>query len=278
MPIDNDIILHSLINVFSQTLGISICENAELFLKSNLKKYSKLSVEEKVYHTKYSVQMAETLMKYLEKVSFFEMNIDPDHDIIHDFRLIWKKDNIAHISLSHITINVRDIIPGKIMKICGYNRGTNICKGYTEYYQNINDNGYNKIKFYEKYSEMSDKNKNKIILDPVRNLVYNTLSKKRKCSQRLYNHLLGENDRIVFRLYKNRFVLYDFGKNTDSVESFKMKIDPSTNDLIITFNNKAMFILSLQINAFMIKPHLSMKFKTIFKNMDELYSVDSSSI
>lgn len=278
MPVDNSIILYGLANAFHQTLGVAICDNTKTYIKSKAKKFHKLISEEKIYYTKYCVQITQSLINYLGKISFFELNIDSDHNIIHDFRLTWgKNDNMVHISLSHTTINTNDVIPEKLMKICGYKKNTNVCKAYTKSYTKINDKGYGKIQSQNKYSELSDKNKNKALLDPTRTLVLTTLSKKRKCSTHLYYHLFGEIDRIVFRLYKNRFAFYDFGKELDAVESFKMKLDPDRN-IIITFNNNASFSLSLHTNATEIKPHLSLKFKTTFKNMDELFMVEKFSI
>lgn len=276
MPVDNTLMLLSLAKTFNQTLGVDICDDTKTYIKSTSKIFSKLTNEEKIYYTKYSMVIAQSLSSYLEKISLFELNTDPEDEIIHDFKLTWKKDNIAHISLEHNTINTRDIIPEKLMKICKYKRNTKLAKAYLESYQKINDDGYKKIQSNTKYSEVKDKPKNKIILNPMKTLVFNTLSKKRKCASHLYDHLFGESDRIVFRLYKTRFVMYDFGKELDDVESFKMKIDPE--NITVTFNNGAEFALCLITNATEIKPHLSLKFKSTFCNMDELFSIEKKSV
>lgn len=278
MPVDNDIMLFSIINTFNKTLGVDICDDSKKYLKSNAKKFSKLGSIDKIYYTKYSGQIAQSLMDYLEKITLFEINTDPDNEIVHDFKVTWKKNNVAHISLSHASINTRDVIPEKLMKICGYKKNTNVCKAYTESYQKINDKGYGKVKSKTKYSEISDKSKEKAILEPTRNLVLATIGKKKKHSQKLYDHLFGETDRIVFRLYKNRYAMYDFGKELGTVEGYvKMKLDKDDN-IVVTFNNKTNFSLCLQTNATEIKPHLSMKFKTTFTNMDELFIVASASV
>ncbi|XWV24602.1 hypothetical protein QJ856_gp1185 [Tupanvirus deep ocean] len=277
MPVNEKMLLYSLANTFSTTLGVDICDDTKAYLKSKSKAFAKLDVEEKMYYAKYSIQLAKCLMDYLDDISLFEINTDADSEIVHDFKLTWSDDNIAHVCMSHISINIKDIIPEKLMKICKYKGNTNICKYYLQEYKKLNEKGYKKIQNKSKYSELTDKTKNTAILEPVCNLVLNTLSKKRKCAVNLYNHLFGETDRIVFKLYKNRFTMYDFGVELDDVESFRMKLNPG-NEILLTFNNETKFVLTLQTNATDIKEHLSLKFHTNFKNMDELFAVKSSSV
>jgi len=148
-------------------------------------------------------------------------------------------------------------------------------KLYIGQYENIMKKGYGKIKSKSKYSELSDKNKNGALLGPVCELVHSTLSKKRKCAANLYNFLLKENDRIVLKLYKNRFTIYDFGKELDNVESFRMKLNAG-NEIVIAFNNGTKFSLVLQTNASDIKEHISLKFHTNLKNIDDLFSVNNA--
>jgi hypothetical protein len=71
--------------------------------------------------------------------------------------------------------------------------------------------------------------------------------------------------------------MYDFGKELDNVESFRMKLNQE-NEIVITFNNGTKFALILQTNASEIKEHLSLKFHTAFKNMDDLFAISNSSI
>lgn len=277
MPVDEKLLLYSLAKTFNSALDVAICEDTKQYIKKKSKQFAKLDTDEKIYYSKYAIKLAQCLMDYLEGITMFEINTDSEHDINHDFRLIWKKKNIAHISMSHNSINVNDIIPKKLMRICKYKRNTNICKGYSLEYKKINDKAYGKIKSNNKYSEVSEKLKNKNILEPVCNLVVNTLSRKRKCALNLYNHLFGESDRIVFKLYKNRFTMYDFGQDLDDVDSFGMKLAGS-NEIVITFNNKTKFMLALQTNVSEIKQDLSLKFHTTLKNMDELFAVSSSTV
>lgn len=277
MPVDENLLLFSLANTFNTTFKINICADTKAFIKATGKKFDKLPNSEKVYYVKYSIKLAESLSDYLDDIKLFEINTDPDHDIVHDFRLTWAKKNVAHISMSHKTINVKDVIPEKLMKICKYKRNTKICKAYTEKYKKINSNGYKKIKSKNKYSELSDKSKNSNLLGPICDLVLNTLSKKRKCASNFYDFLFAESDRLVLKLYKSRFTIYDFGKELVDVESFGMKLNPG-NELLITFNNGVKFSLVLQTNASEIKEHLSLKFHTKIKNLDDLFGVANASI
>jgi len=276
MPVNQKYLLYSLAKTFNSTLNVDICEDTKVYVKKVSKLFAKLDTDEKMYYTKYSLQLAQNFINYLGTITMFELNTDPDAEVDHEFRLVWKKKNIAHISMLHTSINTKDIIPEKLMRICKYKRNTNVCKEYTHQYKKINDKGYKKIQTKSKYSELSIKTKNKAILEPICDLTMATLSKKRKCANNLFNHLFNENDRIVLKLYKNRFTMYDFSTELPTVESFRMKHNPNNNEILITFNNGAKFNLVLHTNASEIKEHLSIKFHTSFKNMDELFAVPNS--
>lgn len=277
MPIDENILLYSLANTFNTTLGVTVSDDTKIFIKNNTKKFSKLDTNGKMYYTKYSINVAQNLFNYLENIKLFEINTDEDNEILHDFKLIWGKDNTAYISMSHASINVKDLIPEKLMKICKYKRNTKICQSYTEKYRKICENAYKKFSDKKKYSVIPEKQKNKNLLNPVCNLVVDTLSKKRKCAANFYNYLFNENNRIVLKLYKNRFTIYDFTIDLKEVESFKMKLNPD-NEIIITFNNGVEFGLVLQTNSAEIKEHISLKFHTNMKNMDDIFSIANSTI
>ena len=276
MPIDENFLIYNLANTFHTTLGVDLSDDTEKFIKNVGKKFAGLSKNDKIYYTKYALQIAQNLSEYLDDITLFEINTDEAPEIVHDFRLTWGKKNISHISMDHSSININDVIPKKLMKICKYKRNTNICKMYNANYKKINDNGYKKIKAKDKYSEISVKAKSKHLLEPVYQLVLSTLSKKRKCAANLYNHLFCESDRIVLKLYKTRFTIYDFGKTLDDVESFRMKYI-SDKELVIAFNNHVKFSLVLQTNGSQIKENLSLKFHTSIKNLDDLFAVKSSS-
>lgn len=277
MPIDENFLTFCLGNTFQKTLGVELSDDTEKFIKAIAKKFSKLSNSEKIYYNKYALQIVQSLSEYLADITRFEINMDESPEIVHDFKLFWGDGNVVHISMAHSSINVKDVIPKKLMKICKYKRNTNICKMYNGKYKKINDTGYKKVKSKEKYSAVSARTKSKYLLEPVYELVLNTLSKKRKCAANLYKHLFCETDRLVLKLYKNRFTIYDFGKELDAVESFRMKYI-ADKELVITFNNKVKFSLVLQTNGTHIKENLSLKFHTSIKNMDELFAISNVTI
>jgi hypothetical protein len=279
MPVDEKLLLYSLAQTFNTTLGVKICSDTKAYLKKTEKKFNKLELNDKIYFTKYALKLAQGLADYLDEIVSFELNTDPEHEVVHDFRLIRKKKNeCIYVSTDHNSIIVRDLIPEKLMRICKYKKNTNICKAYLNGYEAFSKKAYKKISSHDKYSDLKDKTKNSVILEPLCNLVVETIAKKRKCAANLYDHLFGEQNRIVLRLYKNRFTIYDFSKELENeVESYKMKLT-SSDGITITFNNGAKFTLVLHTNATEIKEHLSLKFHTNFVNMDELYSVSTSNI
>jgi hypothetical protein len=276
MPVNNEFLLYSLAHIFNTTLGIKICDNTKKYIKAKTQSFAELDIDDKMYYTKYAIELAKNLTNYLEDITHFEINTDANINIEHDFRLTWKEKNVAHISMSHYDINLKDVIPKKLMKICQYNGNTNINKFYTTQYKKINDKHYHEIQDKGKYSELDEETKSSIFKS-VCDLVVITLTKKRKCAVSLYNYLFEESDRIVLKLYKDRFTIYDFGKELDEVESFGMKFNQE-NEILVTFNNKTKFNLTLQINSTIIKQNLSLKFHTVFKNMDELFAVGYSTI
>uniref|UniRef100_A0A6C0LUP2 Uncharacterized protein n=1 Tax=viral metagenome TaxID=1070528 RepID=A0A6C0LUP2_9ZZZZ len=274
--IDTTYLLYFIINTF-KTLGISLCEDTQRYIKNVSKKFDEMEIDKKLYYSKYALQIVKNLNEYIEEIKILELNIrSTDSTIIHDIRLI-SKIGTCCISLQHDTINIKDIIPNKLMKICKYKKNTDIAKKYTEMYEKINNIAFQKIKIEDKYSNLSDEVKESKIYRPLCNLIMDTLSKKRKCANNLYNHLFSEKDRIVLKLYKNRFVLYDFDKEHDEIKSFKINFtDP--NKLNISFNNGAYFELKIKTNAIEIKEHISVKFKTHFKNIDDMFAINSSTI
>ncbi|BCS83421.1 hypothetical protein QLL95_gp0702 [Cotonvirus japonicus] len=279
MSVDSEILLYTLASNFHSSLGIELCKDTEDFLKKTIKKYNKLTTNDKIYYTNYSLKIIGSITKYLnteKNITLFELNTDNEHEIYHDFRIAYKKD-LIHFSLNHKSININNIIPEKLMKICGYKKNTNICKEYSNSYDKLNKKIYNKINDHDKYSEIKEKTKNSAIIDPINSLLMETIAKKRKCAKFLYDYIFNTSDRIVLKLYKNRFTVYDFRKELDEVTSFSMKLNE--NDVITTkFNNGAKFSWVLKTNASDIKEHISLKYHINFDNLDELFAVDSSSV
>lgn len=277
MSVNLEYLLYSLANTFSKNLGIKICKNTKKFITKLENDYNNLLLDDKLYFSTYAIKLTDTLIHYLPKINFFEINLDDNHKILHNFRLKWKNDNTAHISMLHNTIDINNIIPEKLMKICGYNKNTNISKEYSDRYGKISKKFYKKFHKFEKYSSIDTDVKNKYVFDPICKLFIDTLSKKRKCADKLYDHLFSETNRIVLKLYKNRFVIYDFGVKLEPVTSFQLK-QIEKNQINIKFNNNVEFLLNLQTNGSEIKQKLSIKYRSTMINLNELFSVANNSI
>lgn len=205
-----------------------------------------------------------------------ENDNNEDENIIYDFIFNCKKGK-KYISFSHQSIMVNNIIPFKLMKICKYHKQSNVYKQYINSYNTINDNAYEKLKKNEKYSNVSDKKKEKILYTPIIDLVIETLNKKRKCAKNIYNYIFSDGNRIIVKLYKNRFYIYDFDVETSEINSIQIK-KKSTNVIRLSFNNNTKFLLTLKTNGTKINEHISLKFKTQFSNLDEIYLVESCKV
>lgn len=278
MSVNKNLILYNLVNTLEGNFNVKLCKNFKNLQKEQLDNFNEIEIDQRFYYIRYGLQIAKCLMENYENFSKLELNNDSDHEIKHDFRLVWNDlDKMVHISMDHRSITVRDIIPDKLMKICNYKGNTKICREYKESYAQLNKECYRSIRKKEKYSELTIKRRQKAIIEPFNDLLISTLSKKRKCARHLYSHLFDESERSVLKLYKNRFTLYDFSKDIGEVDSFRMKL--TTDNLIsIIFNNKAKFQLSLQTNASHIKKHISLKFHTDFKNIDDFFAVANCSV
>jgi hypothetical protein len=163
------------------------------------------------------------------------------------------------------------------MKICGARGNSNFHKTYTAAYSDIVTTAYEKISQHERYSEISDKRKEKYLILPVRDLFVETMERKRKIAPKLFEYLFSETDRIVVDIKKNGFNIYDFSRQMSVPKSYTITTDEESSDsLNIAFDNDASFQLQLRTNAVLIKEHISLKFRTTFDNMDELCTVCST--
>jgi hypothetical protein len=276
-PLDRKLLLYSLADAMDRTLGIVLCDNTKEYLGRYKKKFIQLEQSKKIYYSSYGLNLAKSLTEYFKQVSNFELNVDSDHEIDHDFRLTYFKKHTAYVSMSHYGINTRNIIPEKLMKICRYKKNTNICKEYSAQYKKICIKAFKKLQNKKKYSAVNEKTKRATLMTPICQLVVDTIGKKRKCAQCLYQYMFAEEDRVVLKLYKNRFKMYDFGIDLPAVEGFKMKL-VAENRIQITFNNGSQFQMTLHTNSSDIKKHISLKFHNTFKNMDDLYGVGGNTV
>ena len=282
---ESEFFIYGLANTFSNNLGLKICDETDKYLGGKVsKKYGKLDQEDKIYYSSYALEVARSLMDYIPKASLFSLNSgsdDDDNDRIYNFKIKSSKCGTKYIRIINTDDFTEDIIPRKLMKICKYRKNTKVNNAYTEEYDRLCKKIYKKTSSKEKYSKLTQEKKNDVILQPITSLVSNTLSMKRKCAPHLYSHLFKEanSDTIVLKIYKKRFVMYDFGTELKDpeIKSFKLvKKDP--DEIILKFNNGSKFHLVLKTNSTEIKEVIALKFHVKFLNMDELFMVRHGSI
>jgi hypothetical protein len=277
MSVDTKILLHSLAQTFHSSLEIGVSEDTEEYISN--KKSEKNSQEEKLYYTTYALELARCLSEHIPKITTFEMNTGQKSNVEFDFKLVSKKAGTKYIAMLKPTELVKDIIPKKLMKICKYRKNSEVYQEFTTAYEEIGTKIKNKIKSKDKYSELTDKFKQKNIYAPIIKLVAETLKNKRKCAPALYAHLFSETKRVIIRLYKKRFTIYDFGSEVSDLEITSFKLEENgTDEILLTFSNGAKFTLTLRTNSADIKDELSLKFHTSFTNVDELFAIGSAGV
>jgi hypothetical protein len=270
MSVDKKILLYNLAKILGSMYSVKLEDSAKEYIKEN----KDCDNEEKTRYIEYSVQLAKKLIEYVGEITSLDINPEVE-GIICDFKLCVGKKKF-YVSMDHFTINIKNIIPEKLMKICNYSKKNKIYKEYMDEYNQFCENLYGKIKKNEKYSDLSDEEKNKLIIKPMNKIVVNTISRKKTCASSLFNHLFDESKRLVLKLYKSRFVIYDFGVELDEVKSYRMSCNENTINII--FNNKASFDLVLNTNSPKINEHISLKYTTNFLNIDDLFAVKSGHI
>lgn len=278
--------MYNLANTFKASFDINVCDATLTFLNSEVKTHFKnLTEDEKSHYVTYSLKLANSLREYIPHICGFEYNDDLDSKKIYDFKLRSSKKNSTRlVSLTFSNIGVSDIIPRKLMKICKYRKNTNVYNEYMPVYDEICKIAYERIIDSEKYSELSSHVKQKYLYDPIIDLFISTLSKKRKCVESLYNHLFHESDRILFKIDKRKFSMYDFGieLSEPDVKSFridKIQTESDTTDgICLTFNNKVTFDLILRPNTSSISEFISLKFRTKISNINDLYRIKYDSV
>ena len=271
----NDIDLKLLaFNVLSE-----ISDNFEIKKTASMKKFLDNDVEypdilSKMFYKAYALKIIMALVE--NKVNIKRVNIDHTFDEEPESYFINlsndNKDPGVDIEFSNTTPVIRDIIPDRLMKICKYQGNSNICKKYKPEYSELNDRIYRELSNYDKYSEISEDDKNKILYEPFVDLFVDTLSKKRKCAVNLYNHLVTFSSKIVVVPSSTVFDIYDF-TNTNNLgdnPSYKLK-KISENQISIRFNNGSRVVLTLKSNATNIGKHLSLKYHAALDNMSNIY-------
>lgn len=272
--IDKSIFVYSLLTTFNNVLKLKLCNNSKLFIDETSNKFDNLEVDQKMYYTKYAMDVATSLVSVVN-FSNIELNYTMSEDIYKkkdfDISLFYDNNDKVNVLFSTTSIKVNNIIPNKLMKKCKYIKSTKVYKEYTEMYNTINNSAYCAFKNKNKFSDLSKEDIDKYLLVPVSKLIVDTLSHKKKHAQNFYNAIFNETNKMTVRLYKNRFTIYDFYK-TMSIKSLSISRNKN-NILKIRFNNNASFTCYLASNSVEIKENLSLKLHIKFENIDEIYKI-----
>lgn len=276
MSVDKNMFSHCLAAIFG-TMGTTLCTRTMLLQKKMVKKFNNLEIDDKLYYNKYASQVASGLFNYLGNINLYETNtIDEE---LHDIRLSTDNgESFYYVSLSHININIRDIIPDKLVKIYNFKKKSDKHNKFTENYEKLNKKMYKQVRSFDKFSEVPTETKNDEIFEPMCDLVLSIIDDNQDRAKYLYEHLFSEEDRIVLKLLKSRFVIYDFGVKTVKHITSCDTVKDDQNRINLTFNNQTNFVLTIGTNASEVKEHISLKFKTKFKNMDDIYCVHKGTV
>lgn len=294
MTINNEFMIMTIAHIMHNVLGARLCELTQKKLRRHQKDAMKIDNDEKFYYYTYGLRICTKLANYMDNINMMQLvgcENREDHfddaseqaeqsegadfsEIPHDFLLYWGDAQCTPVSLDYNGIEINNLIPEKLMHV--YSRDTKSDKHvrYKKAYLKLNDQGYKKIKKQEKFTNVDAKIKNKYVLAPICQLVADTMQEQ-GCAQTLCRFLFREHDRIVLRLYKNRFIIYDFGLQVKPVKSFKLAVDGA--NLEIEFNNGFKFVLHLKPNSTQIKQSLALKFRTDFKSLQDIYVIASGS-
>lgn len=272
MAIDSNLLLYSLAQTFSTILLIKVDPQTNEFIASKERKFSKLSPEDKLYYTRYATKLSSFLTTYIDNIYQFEVNSLTEDLIPHNFRIKWneKKCYTAYISLSS-DILLNNVFPKDLPKILKNKTTT-----YSNDYDKLNTSTYKKIKSSTKYSELSAQTKEEILNSfsiLANDIIVSTPS---TTTRTFYKKIFFEAPRLVIKLFKNRFVAYDFELQVDPPTKFTATV--SDNNVKLLFDNGSIFNLRLKINSPEIKKYIPLKFITKFENIDEMYQVGSGSI
>lgn len=279
--LDRPILLYSIANVFKNNMKIKVSDEInENYLDGDISsEYLDMTVEEKNTYSTTAFKIVQSLMEYIPQISLVEMSQEEEVSFSYDFILHSRKCGTKYIRFTQKNDYVNGIIPHKLMKICGYRKNTNMYKSYYPEYTSITEDIYDRFSDKEKFSNLTDKQKERNVYDPVNTLVYNTLLNKRKCAAKLYEHIIDDGEAIVVRVYKRKYKIFDFGIELDADEVSSMSLKkPAADELTIKFNNGVKVELMLRNNNTDITSKLSLKYNAKITNIDELFMVRDNSI
>jgi hypothetical protein len=282
----DDYLLYSLINELENSHEIQIDDLAVDHKESMIKPFAKLNTADKVYYTKYGSRLAQAFVDYLPNIQMFGLDVGEDHPDSQAW-ITWIPDQqeddeqepeeiCVHINFTY-SEPVRDIIPKKLMRICKYKGNSNKFKAFNEAYEELRASIYSSIEEFSKYSEIELASRREIIFDPLVELIYNTLLRKRDRKDVLFEYLFPNPQAICIDLRKSKFTMYDFTTELEGDNGYHLKI-LKNGKLNIKFNNGCHFTLTPKTNGTYINEVISLKMHTTLKNVDELFAITHATL
>lgn len=278
MSVDQHVFSFCLANVF-KTMGTTLCAETLSSQKKMSKVFEELEMDERLYYNKYATSVATELFGYLGNIDLFETN-EKENDGYHLRLSVDDGETYSYVSLSHKDVAINDIIPTNLGTVLNFKKKSGSLEGFKEKYAALNKKMYKEVKYFDKFSEIPDESKMDDLFEPTCKFIKNVIEENQDRAKFLYKHLFDEEERIVIKLLKSRFVIYDFGiKTIKHINSCDVEIDEDDkNKLLLEFNNGAKFCLTLGTNASEIKEHISLKYKTKYTNMNDTYFVGKGTI
>jgi hypothetical protein len=279
--LDYTLVMIDVVLAFKELLPNTKIDKKYLQLvKDNPKKKNK---NKKFYKT-YGTKIVKMLNKYINNMQSIVYVSDTE------FELIYNNKGSVNVCLEYPKRLTNIIYPSRLMKLCGYQKNTTVYDTYTKLCQKYNTKVYDKIKKYKKYSNMSERAKTNDIVIPMTKIIHDTLSQKRKTIhiEKLQKTLFTPSQKIMFRLFRNKLSMYDFGYDINSPTNKKMKI-LKNGDMLIKFSsthnddhpeksNTMEFLMMARTNGQEIKNQITIRYLVKFSNMPEHYLIASKKI
>jgi len=248
------------------SFGCKVTNDMINYNKKSDKEFVELEVKKKVEYSNYAIKIVNGLISHIGDINYVDVDTSLDD---RDILLLSTNNGKTCTSVTLARNKVNDIIPKKIMKICKYKKDNKKLIQYNKKYCNLNESIYKTISKYDKYSEIPEKTKQTKLYDPICSLMVDTLEENIDCASKIYTHIFSPPKMITIKIFKNKYMIYDFSVK-NNIDSFEVsKIDE--NNIEIEFNNGAKFNLKLGNNSQEITENLSLKFHAKFQNIDDIY-------
>jgi len=254
-------------------MGVTVNDYIDDYLGGEAaSEYFEMTNEEKSEYSSHAMKIVNSLFDYIPQISLVEMTDgEPEVDFSYDLIFHSRKCGKKYIRLTQKNDFIEGLIPQRLMKVCGYRKSTKVYKSYTPAYESLNEDIYERISKKDRFAELTDKQRERDVYDPINTLVQNTLMNKRKCAGKLYAHLVTEDEAIIVRVFKNKYKIYDFGTELEAdVSSMSVK-KVSADELAIKFTNGVKVDLTLRNNSIDISANISLKYNIKIRNLDELF-------